>query len=235
MSTDIQQVAQDNQVATGGYGSIVHKVPLQDIGESSFLPRLQLCIDNSEAVIYGKIPRPGYAIVSNKDEYDFLGDEVDIYPITVRNKALDLSDRSNIIAIFDPEDEEFKRIKEDSNIRDAGCMWGYELLCWCPAIKGPNKFCTLFMGNKSARIEAKKFSPILDNHAFAKLKHRTVQKEVEGKKRVWKAHLILPYSGTMVLPSEDEVIRQVERFVNPDAVVKESANSVVDDNAERPR
>lgn len=116
-----------------------------------YLQRLQLVtkgkyVDTSKITPghYG-VPQPG------GEEIDDLGAEIDILPLCVRPKALDMRDKEAIIAVYDMDNPAFQEIKKLSATSDSGCMWGPSFLV---LERNTGQFFEFFMGNKSARAES---------------------------------------------------------------------------------
>jgi len=125
---------------------------------TDFLQRLQLVtkgkyVDTSKIKPgrYG-VPQPG-----GKEIID-LGEEIDILPLAVRAKALDMRDRDAIIAVYDMNLPEFERIKTLAAETNSGCLWGPSFLI---VERGTGEVYEYFMGNKSARQESGKLRPFL--------------------------------------------------------------------------
>ena len=168
-----------------------------------FLPRLQLMTANSDQCKKGEFPINHYALVQGQNLVD-LGETLDIAVVTWRPKALEIDDE--IITVYDPEDEEFKRIQEKSNEKDSGCMFGPEFLVYIPSKK---QFATFFMGSKSARREAPGLRARVGKAATLK------SHLIETKKYSWYAPTIVPCSTPMDIPPVEEIQEQVDKFNNP--------------------
>ena len=125
---------------------------------TDFLQRVQLVtkgkyVDTQKIAPghYG-VPQPG------GEEILDLGDSMDILPIAVRAKALDMNDRDAIIAVYDMNLPEFQRIKDAAAQPNSSCMWGPSFLV---VERTTGNMYELFMGNKSARQESGKLRPFL--------------------------------------------------------------------------
>jgi len=125
---------------------------------TDFLQRIQL-VTKGKFVDTGKInpgrwgvPQPG------GEEILDLGPEIDILPLIVRAKALDMRDRDAIIAVYDRDLPEFERIRLLSQESNSGCMFGPSFLV---IERNTGNFYELFMGNKSAQRESGKLRPFL--------------------------------------------------------------------------
>lgn len=168
-----------------------------------FLPRLQLMTSNSKKCKSGDFPINNYAIVDGQNFID-LGSAVDVLMVTWRPKALEMGDE--VIAVYDENDEQFKRIQEKADEKDSGCMFGPEYLVYVPQVK---KFTTFFMGSKSARREAPNANARLKKAATLK------SKEITTKKYNWYAPTVSPCSTPFEMPESEVLKEQVDKFNNP--------------------
>ncbi len=125
---------------------------------TSFLQRVQLITKgkyvDTQKIGPGRfgVPQPG------GEEILDLGEEIDILPLAVRPKALDMRDRDAIIAVYDMTLPEFERIKLAAAELNSSCMWGPSFLV---VERSTGDFYEFFMGNKSARQESGKLRPFL--------------------------------------------------------------------------
>ena len=189
---------------------------------TGYLPRLQLQTANSKPCKAGTFPVNHYAIVKDKTLRD-IGLTVDVLIIAWRPKALEMGEA--VIAAYDPEDAEFKRIAEKSEIKDSGCMYGPEFLVWVPAL---SQFALFYMGNKSARRESPNMVARLYKGATLKSKH------IETKQYDWYAPCVTPCTTPFEVPSKEDIAEQVEKFNNPPKTEVETATEE-DETKERPR
>jgi len=178
-----------------------------DIAASStkFLPRIQLMTSNSQKCKDGEFQINNYALVDGQNFID-IGKEVDVIVIAWRPKALDLGD--TLIAVYDINDTEFKRIQDEAEEKDSNCMFGHEYLLYLPE---RSIFVTFFLGNKSARKE----SPNLKSqmHKGATLKAH----QLSNKNYSWWSVLIVPCSSPMDVPDKSSILEEVEKFNDPPA------------------
>ncbi len=189
-----------------------------------FLGRLQLYSKGS--AINKELIAPGHwGIPEGDDQITDLGKSVDLIPLARRPKALDLSDTDSIITNYDMESKEFDRIAAASNEQNSGCMYGTSFLVY---ERTTGRFLEYFCGTKSTRSESKKIFPFLTVNAedikkrnlnvdpHGPLPFRMNVKLVEKKKWSWHAPVVVkcstPFSN---LPVRDQVIREMERFLNP--------------------
>lgn len=190
---------------------------LDDVAQaSSFLPRIQL-ITKGNYVDTGKIapgrwgvPQPG------GEDIEDLGAKIDIIPFCYRPKALDVSDREAIVAVYDNKDPEFQRIKNAP--KNTGCMWGPSFLV---LERSTGKLYELFFGNKSGRQEAGKLKPFLPTDASggvpspASLGIRYKKTPEYG----WHVPVITKCSESFdpkaVKVTPEQINEEVQKFLNP--------------------
>ena len=212
-----------------------HQLPTTQIGDDNafeeiskgsqeFLPRLQLYTKGS-AIDQGLIT-PGHWGIPDNDDVTDLGPSVDILPLARRPKAIDLSDTEAIVTNYDVGSETFQEIMERSLESNSGCMYGPSFLVW---ERSSGQFLEFFCGSKSTRSEAKKIYPALpvteadikarglsDVEPHGPIPITMRSKLVKKKAFSWHVPVIgkcsTPLDG---LPSNDVIIREIQRFVNP--------------------
>lgn len=190
------------------------KYELDDVvsSASTFLPRLQLFGGKSNACAEGKIGIGRYGIVRD-DVITDLGPEVDALVICWRPKAMDTGD--NVLVTHEPDSDLYKQLKEQSTVKDSGCMYGPEFLLWIPSQAA---FVTYFMSSKTARREARKMKPLLRKAASFKCKL------IETVKYKWHGPVIVPCSTPLELPDPGDIQVEVEKFMNPPEPQVEAAS-----------
>jgi len=176
---------------------------------SDFLPRIQL-IGKGKYVDTGKIGPGRWGVPqTGGEEIIDLGDTIDVIPLDARAKALDVSDKENIIAVYDTSDPEYQRIKHAP--KDSGCMYGPSFLV---IERSTGKLYELFFSNKSGRNEAGKMKPFLMSRTPATLTTRYKK----GKEFGWHVPVITkcsePFSPDSV-PTMDAINKELARFKNP--------------------
>lgn len=190
---------------------------------SDFLSRIQL-ITKGKYVDEGKIgpgrwgvPQPG------GDDIEDLGDKIDVIPIDYRPKALDVSDREAIVAVYDTNDPEFQRIK--SAPKNTGCMWGPSFLV---LERSTGRLYELFFGNKSGRNEAGKLKPFLMNREPATLSIRYKKTPEYG----WHVPVVTkcsePFDPEAIKVTPEQLTEEINKFRNPDTGAEK-----VDENEEK--
>lgn len=199
---------------------------------SNFLPRIQL-VTKGNYVDRGKIA-PGHWGVPQPggEDIEDLGEAIDIIPFCYRPKALDVSDRDAIVAVYDINDPEFQRIKNAP--KNTGCLWGPSFLV---LERNTGALYELFFGNKSGRSEAGKLKPFLptsDNGGVpqpATLKIRYKKTPEYG----WHVPVITkcsePFDEAAVKVTPEKLKEEINKFVNP----QEEKVEKVEEEQERAR
>lgn len=168
-----------------------------------WLPRLQLMTANSKECKGGDFPINHYALVRDQNFQD-LGKSVDVLIVEWRPKAMEIDEQ--VYAVYDPDHDDFKRIQEQSNVKDSGCMYGPEFLVWVPSA---DSWATFFMGSKSSRREAKSVRALLRNAGTLK------SKEITTTKYTWWSPIIEKCTTSFDLPNQDDVAKEHNKFTNP--------------------
>jgi len=187
-----------------------------------FLPRLQLEGSNSKLVKTRKVPLGNYVVISGRDVFEILGEKVEVLVLCYRSKALDVTDNKNIVAVFDKDDPEFKRIVGSSGM---GYLYGLEFLVWIPSCKGTTKFATFFMGNPTMRNAAKNMKPLLRTAKNPTANNQALLgcETINNGEYIWEGPTILPCTSPLsCYPGQDEATIQMKMFLDPPkSVVRE--------------
>ena len=186
----------------------------QVVQSGAYLAYIQLMTANASQCKSGAFPVNHWAMVSNGN-YTDLGKEVDVLVLAWRPRAFEMSDDGGILSIFNPEDPEFQRIEakadEDSG---PGAMCGPEFLLWLPK---QEKFVTCLMGTKSARREAPNIKARMKKPATL------TSHLVSNKRYEWQAPLCKPCTAEFNTPSQEEMVEQMTKFLNPPKEERELA------------
>lgn len=122
---------------------------------SSFFPQLRL-YSKQPQVAEGKIGVGRYGVPEQDGSVTDLGPTIDVQPLAYRCTAIDFSDRNNIVSSHDPESAEFKRIADQKDVKESGCMAGVEFLL---AERSTGQIYTFFPCSKTARPQANLIRP----------------------------------------------------------------------------
>ncbi len=222
-----------NELATAqNFPMSVHTLDDKTWGDvvtaGSFLPYISLYGGNSNACKEGLIGIGRYGLVRSKDKIEDLSTEFNVLAIAWRYKAMQIGE--GIISNYNPKSEAFLTIKEKSEIKDSGCMYGIEFLFWVPEL--PAKcFATFYCNSKTSRREAQNirpFCPVAPNQATGDQGHgplpMTLKAQlIKTEKFKWHGPVATQCSTQFALPPMEEMIEQATKFANP----KESEVEVV--------
>src|ERR1044072_5547777 len=87
------------------------------VGLRKFLPYVQLYGSNSKLAKRRVIPGGNFGLTIGKDRIIDLGEKFDFIPVAIRPKAMDFSGKT-VISVFDMNSPEYKRIAEQSEVKD---------------------------------------------------------------------------------------------------------------------
>lgn len=189
------------------------------VAAGKFLPRIQFMSSSSEPCKTGGFPVNHYALFKSKTPIDLTA-EVNVLVVSWRPKALRIGD--SVMAFYDVENAEFKKIVEESDVQDSGCMYGPEFLCYIPAMK---EFATFFMGSKSARNESPNLKALMGKGATLR------SQKIQNKKYTWQSPQIVPCSTPFDLPAIEEIKKIAEQFINPPVTEVETVDEEKDARA----
>lgn len=177
----------------------------------NYLQRIQL-ITKGKYVDTGKIS-PGHWGVPKGEDITDLGEAIDILPVSVRAKGLDVSDRENILVTYDKASDEYKRIKAAP--KNTGCMWGPSYLV---LERKTQTLFELFFGNPSGRAEADKLLPFLPSKESRASVATMLIKYKQTKDYGWHVPVVTkcsePIEGG---PPVEDILKAIEKFNNPEA------------------
>ncbi|REJ65613.1 MAG: hypothetical protein DWQ31_16875 [Planctomycetota bacterium] len=111
-----------------------------------------------KAIDKGLIPPGRYGIYESAEEITDLGDEIDVIPFARRPFAIDMSDKENIIRVYDEADDEFQRIKAASTVKGSNCQCGVSFLMF---ERSSGRFVDFFCGTASTLRAAKDIYPFM--------------------------------------------------------------------------
>lgn len=203
---------------------------------SQFLPRLQLMTAASDICKEGKFPNNHYALVYSSGTMIDLGESTDALIVSVRPKAMDMSD--GIVISYRPylrNDDGSIKLDEDGNqIRnpvfsgicekadmkakgETGYMYGLEFLVW---LGQQETFATLFFGTVSARREA----GFVKSRIGGLVTFRS--KMIDTGKYKYFSYSCIPCTTPPVnMPEQNQLAAELHKFNNPTEVVQEVVTS----------
>ena len=188
---------------------------------TEFLRRVQL-VTKGKYVDKGKIAPGHYGVPGSEDEIQDLGESIDVLAFAVRDKALDTTEDPPL-AVYDANDAVYQDIEERAGQKDSGCMFGPSFLLF---ERNTGQFFEFFCGNKSARMEAGKFSPFLPvSEAQAEQFGVEAQgpqpltlraKYIERPRYSWHAPQVTKCSTPFNnLPEIEVIVTEINKFLNP--------------------
>jgi hypothetical protein len=188
----------------------------------AWLPRFRLFTANSDQVKSEKIIMDHYGLEIGKDNIEDLGREVDVLLITIRPRALDVRDTTNVRASSIIKSELYQDIKDiaDNTPGKSGCLYGPEFLIYVPS-KGV--FATCHFNNPTARNEAGKVNALMLDEELLKqgIQKRQItpatfkSKLIDNKKNKWKGMMATRCSTPFSLPSTEDIQKVVNVFLHP--------------------
>ncbi len=208
--------------------------------DSQYLKRIQL-YSKGKAIDTGKIIPGNYGIPFD-DVITCLGEEIDVIPLVVRDKAIDSSDSDAVIVSYTRTSEAFQQIVEGSEVKNSGCQWGYSFLLF---ERSTSMYYEYFFGNKTARNEVANVCAFLpkteeqiqeftNKHGrppqragACTFKVKYIEKKVQGWG--WHAPVTYPCSTPFKGLELTEATEQIEKFMSQkDSIVEkvpESSNT----------
>jgi hypothetical protein len=196
---------------------------LQELSKGTdYLQRIQL-ITKGKYVDTAKIQPGRYGVPQpGGEEITDLGPQIDILPLCVRPKALDMRDREAVVAVYDMDAPAFQEIKEASGQSGGGCMWGPSFLV---VERSTGQCYEFFCGTKSTRAisgDLVNFLPVSEASAERKgidahgplpctLKVRYAKRGPHG----WHVPVVNKCSEPFTsLPNMDKLREEVEKFTS---------------------
>ena len=178
----------------------------------SYLPRLQLMTANSDKCKSGEFPINHYARVHDSDYRD-LTNTVDILVVAWRPLAIETTDDGGVLTYFDPKVVDNKPTGDFARVQAIadkggmnGCMYGPQYLVWVPS---EQEFMTFLMASKTARRASKSVKARM--HEAGTLGSQ----EIKGKEFTWWGPTCQACTTPFEMPSEEEVKKQMQTFLNP--------------------
>jgi len=202
------------------------------VASQEYFPRVQLMTSNAKACKSGDFPINNFALIASKDFTD-LGKQVDVAVLDVRLKALDTS-TDQPISIFEPalDDNdnptgEFKRIMDDSRVKDSGCLFGPDFLIYIPEKK---VYATFFMGTVSSRRESPKLQALVRQAATL------MSQFIDTGKYQYYSPKIEACQTELILPTKEEVMSKITQFQQEESTkLGEVASDEEQENTDRAR
>ncbi len=173
------------------------------VGEqNSYASRIQLFSFNSGAVTDNKIKAGHFGFVNGQDIKD-LGEEIQVMPLGVRPKAMDLSGEKPLI-VYDTTNPIFAEIQSKAKAsKESNCMVGVEFLVYLPE---EDVFTTFYLANATLLREAQN---IKDNLAqLLKMTSKLIKKD----RYSWHGMTVALSSVEIQIPSRDRIVAELSAF-----------------------
>lgn len=202
-------------MAVAQEGMAMQKYDDKDFGlvasTGDWLPYLMLGTSNAELVKSAKLGLTHYATVKGDDFVDH-GKSLDCWALAWRPKAMDMNPDVPL-SFFDPKSEIFQKIKNESFEQNSRKMYGPEYLIFIPNFG----WCTLFMGSKTARNEAKNIQAALPNPTEKTPAQPLVltSKYIQTESFSWHGIVAAISSKELAVPDVGEYKEQLQKFLNP--------------------
>lgn len=152
-----------------------------------------------------------YGLVLGKDQYEDLGAQVDVLPISWRPKAMRTTgggDKGTLpVQYYDHALPEFKAIQVESEKPNSGCMFGPEFLLYIPSA---NRYATYFMSSKTSRRQAPELKALMGRGATLKVQY------IETASYSWHGPVVTVCLTRFNVPELEEIKGHAERFNNPE-------------------
>ena len=176
---------------------------------ADYFSRLQLMTSNSNISQEQNIPAGNYVVIKTKQAVKDIGKEIDVLVCGIRFKAMRING-DNIISIYNPSNPEFNKIKEESTIKDSGCLCGPEFLVWIPDTK---EFATLFCANRSHKSVAPNIRAAMTDGSPGPvtLKSNFVKKQQYR----WFAPVVTGCATPFEMPTSEALIENIDKFNHP--------------------
>ena len=118
-----------------------------------YLPRLALTAFTSDLVKAQKC-QAGLWVIPQGDDCHVIGASIDVLPLAVRSKAVDMSVKGNVITNYDPTSDEFQRIQKMPKR-------AYHGQSYLVIERTTGRLLELYFGNASGRVICDKMKPFL--------------------------------------------------------------------------
>lgn len=189
---------------------------LDALSGGDFLPRIMLMQSGSEQVKEGKINQGHFALVSDKANPLDIGDVFDCLVLARRPKAMYLENLQIIDDVYDMEHPVFKRIKDNSSVKEDGIsnMYGPEFLIYVVKEK---RFATFFFSNPTLRREGGTVQGLLGKAATFE------KKLIKANGRSWFGAKVYECKTPFELPTMEDMKAEVEKFKSPKPRIREEA------------
>lgn len=177
------------------------------LSEATFYPRIKFCTNAAAIVKRRKFPENHFGLIKSKEEMLDLGDTFVGAPLAYRFTALDFSEKGKCTRHHDPNTEDFKRIKKESEKKRGQdemnpYMCGIEFIMYVPEYG----LVTLLCHNFSWRQQAGKLVGLCKAKRAAQFSHSLR----DGGKFPYEGPDVSAYIGNIDVP--DDLREKAEDF-----------------------
>jgi hypothetical protein len=199
----------------------------QDLSQGGgYLRRLQL-VSKGKYVDSGQVKPGNYAIIIDGDNAQDLGNSVDVLVVSRRPKALDMSDKSQIVVSYDKKSELFQEIAAKSEEKDSGCQYGasflvierstgalYELFCGSVSARREVDTISGYMAVTAEQIKARDLKGV---EPHGPLPATLTSKYIQSRYNYFVPEVhdcSTPFTAQQV-PEEAVIVKEMDKFVHP--------------------
>ena len=187
-----------------------------------YLPQVRVFGSESKIVKEGKFPMGHFGLYYSADKIADLSDQVDVLVIAYRPRASIMTE-DQPINYFDPDTDNFNKVKSKALEGVQGYMAGLEYLLWIPSVK---QFAIFFMGSKTLRRESSNVRGFRGKAATLKIKL------IKTAKYTWHGCETLSCDAPFDVPPNEKIKEVFEsKFSN----AEDSSVSVTDESSDRVR
>lgn len=175
-----------------------------------YLPRLQLAASSSELVKNRKC-MAGDWVIPNGEECTILGDSIDVMPLAVRSKSVDMRKKAQgiILTSYDPTSEVYLDTM-------AGKKFVYHGHSYLVLERKTGELYELYFGNASGREESDKLKSFLARPGRAPRVATVSARLVNGSEFSWHVPVITKCSEPITKgPDMASILKEKVKFLNP--------------------
>jgi len=196
---------------------------------ADYFARVQL-MQGQSTLVQEKGLVPGTNVfIKTKEDFTDLDKQFDCLVIAMRLKAMRI-DGDEVLAVFDIQNPEFNKIREEAKTPGLGSLAGPEFLLYVPSVKS---FATLFMASPTAKRVAPKVRSYIDEETGVPGAITIGSVLITGKKYKWFGPTVQECSTPFDTPNEESFIEAMHKFQNPPVVDLETAPEESDSDRAR--
>lgn len=199
----------------------------QDLAKGGdFLRRLQL-VSKGKYVDSGQVKPGNFAVIIDGETAQDLGATIDVMVISRRPKAIDMSDKAQIVVSYDKSSELFQEIAAKSVEKDSSCQYGasfliierrtgglYEFFCGSISTRREVATISAYMSITKEQIVARELK---DVEPHGPLPLTLTSKHITKKWSYFVPEVhdcSTPFTAKQI-PAEEVIVKEMDKFVNP--------------------